>query len=59
MVVSDFDTAKFRPDGTKYWPGQEGASTVAKAILPFTKSVTVIKPPKHKDLRDWSQASQD
>ena len=42
VVVADHDD-----------PGIKGASKVAKEILPFTRSVTVIKPPKHNDLHDW------
>jgi hypothetical protein len=56
VVVADNDEPKKRPDGSVFYPGQEGAAKIAKAILPFTRSVTVIKPPKHKDLRDWLHA---
>ena len=45
VVVADSDT-----------PGIKGATSIAKSILPFTRSITVIKPPKYNDLREWLHA---
>jgi len=53
VVVSDNDPWKTRPNGSRWKPGQQGAANLAKALLPVSRSVTVIKPPKHKDMRDW------
>ena len=53
IIVSDNDEWKFRPDGSRYKPGQEGAERLMDAILPLTRSVTIIKPPRHKDIRAW------
>ena len=55
VLVADKDEAKFRPDGTKYFPGIEGALELAKEIKKFTKHIRVIKPPHHKDMRKWYQ----
>jgi len=56
VIVSDNDSPKKRPDGKLFYPGQEGALRLSKAIFLLTKSVTIIKPPKHKDLRSWFNA---
>ncbi len=34
-------------------PGIDGANKLAKEIRFLTKSVKVVKPPKHKDIREW------
>lgn len=56
VIMSDNDEWKTRPDGTRYKPGQEGAERLCDAILPLTRSVTIIKPPKAKDIRAWVNA---
>lgn len=52
VIVSDNDKWKTRPSGGRWKPGQEGAANMAEKLLPVSRSVTIIKPPKHKDLRE-------
>jgi len=56
IVVADNDEAKYRPDGSEFFPGQEGAKALAKAIRPFVYKVKVFVPSEHKDIRRWLQA---
>jgi hypothetical protein len=56
VVMSDNDKPKKRPDGTLWRPGQQGAFVLFKAILPHTRSCCIVKPPRHKDLREWYNA---
>jgi len=56
VIISDCDPWKTRPDGTRYKPGQEGSGRLMDAILPLTRSVTIIKPRGHKDIRAWYNA---
>jgi hypothetical protein len=56
IIMADKDEPKKRPDGSLWRPGQEGALLLAKAVSPFVRSVRVIKPPRHKDVRQWYQA---
>lgn len=53
VIMSDKDEPKKRPDGTEYRPGQEGSHNLAKAIHNRCKSVKIVKPPHHKDIRQW------
>jgi hypothetical protein len=53
VVVSDKDTAKYTPDGKVFYPGYDGGLKLARSIKPFVRSVRLIKPPKHKDIRAW------
>lgn len=53
VIMADKDEPKKRPDGSTWLPGQEGAERLAKEIKPLCKSLKVIKPPKHKDIRQW------
>lgn len=55
-IMADRDEAKERPDGSVWYPGQEGAKRLSKAILPIARSVRVIKPPFCKDVREWRRA---
>ena len=48
-IVSDNDEYKFRPDGTPWRPGQEGARSLAQRL---GIAYRIVTPPK-KDLRDW------
>ena len=48
-VVSDNDEYKFRPDGTPWRPGIEGAQALARQLR---RTYRIVTPPK-KDLRDW------
>jgi phage/plasmid primase-like uncharacterized protein len=56
VIVSDNDEAKDRPDGSVWYPGQEGAARLAQQILPLCRSVKIIAPAFHKDARDWKAA---
>lgn len=56
VVVADKDTAKYTPDGKKFYPGYDGGLKLARSIKPFTRSARLIKPPQKKDIRAWYQA---
>lgn len=56
IIMADKDAPKKRPDGSVWFPGQEGAMRLAKKILPIVRSVRVVKPPSHKDVREWYNA---
>ena len=56
IIIADKDTAKFTPEGKKFFPGHEGALKLARSIKPFVRSVRLIKPPDKKDIREWYQA---
>jgi hypothetical protein len=56
VIMADHDEAKQRPDGTTWYPGQEGAVRLAQAIRPFVRTLKIVKPPFHKDVRDWYRA---
>ena len=56
VIFGDRDEAKPRPDGSVWFPGQDGAKRLAQEILPLCRSVKVILPPFHKDARDWKKA---
>ena len=51
-IVSDNDAYKFRPDGTPWRPGQEGAQDLARRL---GRTYRIVTPPK-KDLREWLAA---
>ena len=48
-IVSDNDDYKFRPDGTPWRPGIEGAQSLARQLR---RTYRIVTPPK-KDLREW------
>ena len=48
-IVSDNDDYKFRPDGTPWRPGIEGAQALARQLR---RTYRIVTPPK-KDLREW------
>ena len=48
-IVSANDDYKFRPDGTPWRPGIEGAQALARQLR---RTYRIVTPPK-KDLRDW------
>ncbi|HUW21031.1 MAG TPA: toprim domain-containing protein [Sedimentisphaerales bacterium] len=56
IIMADKDPPKERPDGSVWFPGQEGAARLSKAILPFVRSLRIIKPPFFKDIREWHKA---
>ncbi len=51
-IVSDNDAYKFRPDGTPWKPGGEGALALARKL---GRTYRIVTPPK-KDMRDWLRA---
>ena len=53
IIMADKDPPKERPDGSVWFPGQEGADRLAKAIMPLVRSLKIVKPPFHKDVRAW------
>lgn len=53
IIIADKDPPKKRPDGSVWYPGQEGAARLAQAIRPVVRTLKVIKPPFDKDIRDW------
>lgn len=54
-IVSDNDDYKFRPDGTPWRPGIEGAQALARQLR---RTYRIVTPPK-KDLREWYYAGLD
>lgn len=56
VIFADKDEAKFTPEGRKFYPGYDGGLKLARSIKPFVRSVRLIKPPEHKDIRDWYRA---
>jgi hypothetical protein len=55
VVVADNDPGKRRPDGTVYYPGQDGAERTATVLASQGWPVRIVQPPRAevKDLRDW------
>ena len=53
VILADRDEPKKRPDGSVWYPGQEGAERLANRISGLTRSIRVIKPLKGKDARAW------
>jgi len=56
VIMGDKDEAKYRPDGTVYYPGQEGALQLAQDLKEHVQHIRIIKPPKAKDCRAWVQS---
>lgn len=56
VIMGDKDEAKYKPDGTVYYPGQEGAVQLANDLKKHVRHIRIIKPPKHKDCRAWVQS---
>jgi len=56
IIMADKDPPKTRPDGSVWYPGQEGAARLAEAILPYVRNLKLVKPPFHKDAREWHNA---
>lgn len=57
IVVADLDAPKHRPDGTIFYPGQDGAIKLANYIRSHRRKLVVICPPDGlKDCRQWLNA---
>jgi len=56
IIMADKDEPKERPDGTLWFPGQEGAARLAYQIKSLVRTVKVCHPPNHKDIREWKIA---
>jgi hypothetical protein len=56
VIVADHDEAKQRPDGSVFYPGQQGAAKIAAVIKPLCRTLKIVKPPFVKDMRDWLKA---
>jgi hypothetical protein len=58
VIFSQRDAAHYRPDGTPYYPAQDGAEVLAVQLLAHLGDVRVIMPPafeRDKDVRDWKR----
>lgn len=53
VIVGNFDEPKRRPDGSTFYPGQDGAAALATAVAQACIPVRVIFPASGKDSRDW------
>lgn len=57
VIFADQDATKFLLDGTPFWPGWEGALSVAECVAshPNLSKLKIVTPPRGagKDLRDW------
>jgi hypothetical protein len=53
VIVADHDEAKYRPDGSVYYPGQDGARKIAQSLKPLCPRLKIIKMPFCKDPRDF------
>ena len=51
-IVCDNDRYRFRPDGTPWRPGADGAKALARSL---GRTYRIVTPPK-KDLREWLSA---
>lgn len=49
IIMSDNDEAKLKPDGSRWYPGQEGARQLAMEL----KMPSIIIQPGAKDIRAW------
>lgn len=50
VILSDRDTPKTRPDGSVWFPGQEGAAHLAESLK---RPLRIVTPPA-KDIRAWA-----
>ena len=56
VIVADRDEPKRRPDGTWWCPGLTGAEQLAEQLAGKAREIRIIRPPWHKDVRQWLQA---
>lgn len=55
VIIADNDPPKTRPDGSDHYPGWEGARQLADDLVEHVRSLAIIMPPDHKDIRQWLQ----
>ena len=55
IIVTDNDEPKKRPDGSVWFPGQDGSLRLAKELPYKDIPVYIIKPIRCKDVREWVQ----
>lgn len=53
ILIANNDKAKKRPNGSIFYPGQEGGLRLADTIAATGQPVKLIVPPNWKDSRDW------
>jgi hypothetical protein len=53
VILSNLDEPKWRPDGTEFRPGQDGAEALAGRIAWRCPSLRLVCPPGPKDARQW------
>lgn len=54
VILSNLDEAKSRPDGSVFYPGQEGAALLADQLRRHRRKLVVMcPPPPFKDARQW------
>jgi phage/plasmid primase-like uncharacterized protein len=57
VIVGDRDEPKTRPDGSVFFPGQDGAERLAEALLlARAQTVRIVYPLNAKDAREWKRA---
>lgn len=56
VIIEDHDEPKKRPDGSVWFPGQEGAAKLAEALLDTGKPGKVIAANGAKDVREWKKS---
>lgn len=56
VILGNHDEEKKRPDGSTFFPGQEGADRLAQELIGACRSVKVVIPPYTKDARAWKQS---
>lgn len=55
VIVEDHDEPKKRPDGSVFYPGQEGAWKLGQALTHTRKPGKIISPSGAKDIREWKR----
>lgn len=53
VILADRDEPKKRPDGSVFYPGQEGAVRLADRLVWYARGLKLIRPLKGKDARAW------
>ena len=55
VIAANYDEPKQRPDGTEFYPGQEGARELADAIY---RPMKIIYPKRGKDWRAFGASRE-